>query len=103
MLEEAHLPGLEWPADCTIEIDGRPVPARRGEPLAAALLRAGAVPIRHSAVSGEPRAPMCMMGVCFECLVELDGVPNVQACMTPVGAGMRVRLLHGARRIGDAP
>jgi predicted molibdopterin-dependent oxidoreductase YjgC len=51
-------------------------------------------------VSGEPRAPYCMMGVCFECLVEVDGVPNVQACMTSVREGMTVRRQHGARQIG---
>jgi NADH dehydrogenase/NADH:ubiquinone oxidoreductase subunit G len=38
------------------------------------------------------------MGVCFDCLVEVDGTPNVQACMVAVRDGMRVRLQHGARR-----
>ena len=85
---------------CTIEVDGRSVAAREGEPLAAALLKAAVTPIRHSVVSGVPRAPYCMMGVCFECLVEVDGIPNVQACMTTVRAGMKVRLQHGARQIG---
>ncbi len=102
MLEDARLPGLVGPADCTIEVDQRTIDARAGEPLAAALLRGGVVPLRHSAVSQQARAPLCMMGVCFECLVELDGVPNVQSCMTPVREGMRVRLQHGARKIGGA-
>jgi NADH dehydrogenase/NADH:ubiquinone oxidoreductase subunit G len=38
-----------------------------------------------------------MMGVCFECLVEIDGVPNQQACMTPVRSGMRIKLQKGNR------
>jgi NADH dehydrogenase/NADH:ubiquinone oxidoreductase subunit G len=40
-----------------------------------------------------------MMGVCFECLVEIDGIPNQQACMTPVKEGMQVRLQKGARGV----
>ena len=50
----------------------------------------GIGPIRSSAVSGEPRAPYCMMGVCFECLVEIDGLANRQACMVRVRPGMQV-------------
>ncbi|MDR5664870.1 (2Fe-2S)-binding protein, partial [Burkholderia cenocepacia] len=43
--------------------------------------------------------PFCMMGVCFDCLVEIDGVPNVQGCMTPVADGMQVRAMHGKARL----
>lgn len=81
-----------------IEVDGRPVPARAGESVAAALLIAGCVPLRHTPLSGAPRAPVCMMGVCFECLVEIDGQPNVQACMVSVRDGMRIRTQHAARK-----
>jgi len=56
----------------------------------AALLLAGAVPTRTTPVSGAPRAPYCMMGVCFECLVAIDGVPNQQGCLIPVVEGMRI-------------
>ena len=45
---------------------------------------------------------MCLMGVCFDCLVEVDGRPNVQACMVTVREGMRVRLQHGARGLEPA-
>jgi predicted molibdopterin-dependent oxidoreductase YjgC len=71
--------------------DGREVDAREGDSVAAALIAAGIGPIRSSAVSGEPRAPYCMMGVCFECLVEIDGLANRQACMVRVQPGMQVR------------
>jgi predicted molibdopterin-dependent oxidoreductase YjgC len=81
-----------------IEVDGRRVPARAGESVAAALLVAGCVPLRHTPLSGAPRAPVCMMGVCFECLVEIDDQPNVQACMVPVRDGMRIRTQHAARK-----
>jgi len=102
MFKDARLEGAQAPAECTLWIDGKAVSARVGEPLAAAMLRAGVTPFRESAVSGEPRAPLCLMGVCFECLVELDGVPNTQSCMVTVRDGMRVRRLHGARSIGEA-
>lgn len=87
---------------CEIFVDGKPSRAMVGEPLAAALLKANCVPMRHTPVNGAPRAPFCMMGVCFECLVEVDGTPNVQACATPVREGMHVRLIHGARSIGQS-
>jgi D-hydroxyproline dehydrogenase subunit gamma len=70
--------------------EGREVEAREGDSVAAALIAAGIGPIRSSAVSGEPRAPYCMMGVCFECLVEIDGLANRQACMVRVRPGMHV-------------
>ena len=82
-----------------IEVDGAPVAARAGDTVAAALLNAGLVPLRHTPVSGAPRAPLCMMGVCFDCLVEIDGAANVQACMVPVRRGMRIRLQHAAREV----
>jgi predicted molibdopterin-dependent oxidoreductase YjgC len=69
---------------------GRRVEARADESVAAALLAAGIRSFRRSAVTGQPRGPYCMMGICFECLVDIDGHPNRQACLVPVAAGMRV-------------
>ena len=82
-----------------IHIDGTPhdVPAHYS--VAAAMLAAGSAACRTSAVSGAPRGPFCMMGVCFDCLVEIDGVPNVQGCMTPIADGMQVRAMHGKARL----
>jgi hypothetical protein len=68
-----------------------------GEPLAAALLAAGIASFRETAVSGAARGPLCMMGACFDCLVEVDGRPNVQACLVPVTAGLQARPMRGAR------
>jgi hypothetical protein len=70
--------------------------------LATALLNAGVVPFRRTVVSGSARAPLCLMGVCFDCLAEVDGQQNVQSCMVQVQAGMRVQLSEGARRPGEA-
>ena len=82
-----------------IDVDGRRVEATEGASLALTLMEAGAMPLRHTAVSGAPRAPLCLMGVCFECLVQVDGQPNVQACMVAVRQGMQIRLQHGARAL----
>ena len=77
-------------ATVTVTINGAPFQAPQGCTAAAALLLAGAVPTRATPVSAAPRAPYCMMGVCFECLVEIDGVPNQQGCLVPVADGMRI-------------
>jgi predicted molibdopterin-dependent oxidoreductase YjgC len=77
--------------------DGREIVARAGESVAMALLAAGEMRLRETPVSGTPRSPYCMMGVCFDCLVEIDGVGNRQACLTLVADGMQVRRQRGAR------
>ena len=58
---------------------------------AAVLSHAGKRHIRCSAISGQDRAPYCFMGVCHECLVEIDGVPNQQACLIEVKDGMKIK------------
>lgn len=71
--------------------DGREILAAPGETVAAALLAAGIVQFRQTDVSDTPRGPYCLMGVCFECLVTIDGVTNRQACMIPATAGLSVQ------------
>ncbi len=85
--------------DLTIWLDDRPVPARAGDNVAVALLAAGITTTRSTPVSGAPRGPYCMMGACFDCLAQIDGRPNMQACMTSVRDGMRIRLQIGARAL----
>ena len=84
----------------TLTIDGRGIVASAGDTVAAALLAAGITQCRTTPVSGAPRAPFCMMGVCFDCLVTIDGVGNRQACLTRVRDGMRVEMQHGKRELG---
>jgi predicted molibdopterin-dependent oxidoreductase YjgC len=81
------------------EYEDRTIVARTGDSVAAALLIAGEIALRASPVSGAQRAPYCMMGICFECLMEIDGVGNRQACLTPVAEGMQVRRQQGARDV----
>ena len=88
------------PVAVGVTIDGRSYTARAGDSVAATLLAAGAVYCRTTPVSGEPRAPYCMMGVCFECLVTIDGVGSRQACLVPVHAGMAIETQIGKREAG---
>jgi predicted molibdopterin-dependent oxidoreductase YjgC len=80
--------GVQRPAAATITVDGRATPAYPGESVAAALLASGHRTFRRSR-RGEPRGPFCNMGVCFECVVEIDG-KRLRACMASVVDGMIV-------------
>lgn len=98
-----RLPDLEG-AMVGFTIDGRAATARAGDTVAAALLGAGIDACRTTPVSGAPRAPYCMMGVCFECLVTIDGVGNRQGCLVALAAGMAVETQRGGRSLpSDGP
>jgi D-hydroxyproline dehydrogenase subunit gamma len=94
-LPEGHAEPVE------IFVEGRAVLARRGDTVAAALLACGMLACRTTAVSGAARGPYCMMGVCFDCLVTIDGHPNQQGCMIRVHEGMRIEGQHGARQVAQ--
>ncbi|KJC41057.1 (2Fe-2S)-binding protein [Bradyrhizobium sp. LTSP885] len=81
-------------------VDGAAIAAREGDSVAAALLASGRDIRRATAVSGAPRLPYCMMGVCFDCLVTIDGVGNRQGCLVPVTEGMQIEIQKGKREIG---
>lgn len=83
-----------------IAVDGLEVSARAGETVAAALLAAGFGAFRTTGVSGASRGPYCMMGVCFDCLVAIDGVGSRQACLVQVREGMRIETQRGRRPVG---
>lgn len=75
----------------TINVDGVKVQVPENITVAAAVLGyANHIDCRCSFVSGEKRAPFCFIGVCHECLMEIDGKPNQQACLTQVRDGMRI-------------
>jgi NADPH-dependent 2,4-dienoyl-CoA reductase/sulfur reductase-like enzyme len=86
--------------DVTISVDGRAIPAPEGATLASVLMGAGVTRFRTS-VSGEPRGPVCGMGVCFECRLTVDGRPHQRSCLIPCTDGMRVETLPNA--IGAPP
>lgn len=83
----------------TIEFEGEPLSAQQGDSVAAALLAGDHRTFRTTPVNGVKRGPFCMMGVCFDCLVEIDGVANRQACMVEVSEGMRIKRQQGASDI----
>ncbi|HEY6098636.1 MAG TPA: 2Fe-2S iron-sulfur cluster-binding protein [Anaeromyxobacter sp.] len=76
--------------DCTISFDGERIPARSGEPVAAALLAAGRALVSRSAKYHRPRGPFCLAGSCGTCLVRADGLPNQRACRTACREGLAV-------------
>ena len=78
----------------TIVADGREIRVAAGTSVAAALLGAGVEAFRRS-VRGELRAPLCGMGICFECRATIDGVPHRRACLVPVLEGLHVATTSG--------
>jgi predicted molibdopterin-dependent oxidoreductase YjgC len=75
-------------------VDGEPVQACAGETIAAALLAAGRRTVGHTMKRGEPRGLYCVMGVCWDCAVMVDG-RTVRACVTPATPGLSVETLRG--------
>ena len=83
--------GIERGQRIEFELDGEKVVAYEGETIAAALIASGKRTFRHTAKLDQPRGIFCGMGVCFDCTMTVDGVPNVRTCVTPVQAGMKVQ------------
>ena len=77
------------PDECSVIINGSPARVKPGSTVATAVLNAG-VPFFRRSVSGEPRAPLCGMGVCFECRLTIDGLPHARSCQILCQEGMRI-------------
>jgi predicted molibdopterin-dependent oxidoreductase YjgC len=73
-----------------IDFDGMPIAARAGISVGAALTDAGIRSWRSTRIGGASRGLFCGIGVCFDCLITVDGVPNQRACLVPVADGMRL-------------
>jgi predicted molibdopterin-dependent oxidoreductase YjgC len=73
-----------------VNVDGRPAAALAGQTVAAVLVRAGRWGFSRNLVTGELRGPLCGMGVCFECLVTVDGEAGVRACLARVAEGTTI-------------
>jgi len=86
----------------TITVDGVAVTVEDGEPLAAALLRIPPHTSRTTPVTGAARAPFCMMGACFDCLVEIDGQASTRSCLFRVRPGMTIVRLNGRPDVSGA-
>ena len=84
----SRLPRPSGSATVDVTVDGETVQAYPGETVATVLLATGRQTFRQTDHLHAPRGLFCGMGVCFDCLVTIDGQANVRACMTPVRAGM---------------
>src|ERR1051325_1235047 len=82
-----------------VEVEGRRGGVPAGASAAAPALLPGLDSPRDTPVTGSARTPYCMMGVCCDCLAEIDGVPNRQSCMVTARPGMRIRRQRGSREI----
>lgn len=89
-MENLRIPSLSRGAEIRILINGREVAAYEGETVLAALIASGVGTLRRSHVHGEGRGPLCGMGVCYECLVSINGQANRRACMTEVEDRMEI-------------
>jgi predicted molibdopterin-dependent oxidoreductase YjgC len=88
-------------APVLVTINGQTVQCRAGDSVAAVLLAAGLNECRDTAAKGVPRGSFCLMGICYDCLVMIDGQPNQQGCMIPVRSGMTIERQLGAREVQE--
>jgi aerobic-type carbon monoxide dehydrogenase small subunit (CoxS/CutS family) len=79
----------------TVTFDGREIEALPGQTVAAALRSAGVTSWRTTRNGGGPRGVFCGIGVCFDCLVTVDGRPNQRACLTAAVPGADIRTQEG--------
>ncbi|MBC7463194.1 MAG: (2Fe-2S)-binding protein [Actinobacteria bacterium] len=86
------------PSAVTFHFNGDEIKAQDGQSVAAALLNVGARITRITRIHSQPRGVFCGIGICFDCLVVIDGVPNQRACLTDVRQGMKVEIQDG---VGD--
>lgn len=86
-----------------IEVDGRAIVAYKGETIAAALTAAGIHTLRRTPRRDQPRGVFCGIGLCWECAMVINGVPNTRSCQTLATPGCRVETQEGlGRSEGDA-
>ena len=76
-------------SDLSVTVNGKAISVPQGAMIAAAVLRAGETAFRLSR-NGEPRGPLCGMGICYECRVTVNGVRHVRSCQVPCESGMEI-------------
>jgi hypothetical protein len=93
--EHPIIAGYDKGPEVSFTYDGRAVTGLAGEPIAAALKALGVMTHRYTVKAHEPRGVFCAIGRCTDCVMVVDGAPNVRTCMTPLKAGMDVRTQYG--------
>ena len=96
ILEEA-----EWSRKVTLYLKGELIEAFEGEPVATALMAAGYRVLRYTNKHHEPRGVFCALGRCTDCMMTVDGQPNVRTCITPVRDGMMVHIQGSQGQRGE--
>ncbi len=84
-----------------VTVDGKPLWVSEGKPIAAALLQAGIDVFRFTEKRKAPRSLFCGIGQCNDCVMVVDGIPNVRTCVTRVQAGMVIETQMGLGKLGD--
>jgi len=79
----------------TFSFDGDPVPFEDGQSVAAALTASGVTSLRRTRRRNRPRGLFCGIGICFDCLVRIDGAANRRACLVTADQGMVVQTQDG--------
>ena len=95
VIEHPILGDLEDKKKVTLYYNGEPIEALEGEPIASALMNAGIRVFRTTAKRHEPRGLFCGIGQCTDCMMTVNGVPNIRTCITPVEDGMTVETQDG--------
>lgn len=78
-----------------IYLDGEPIEALESDTIASALLAHGKKICRYTRKYNEPRGVFCAIGRCNDCIMTVDGIPNIRACITPVKDGMQIKTQIG--------
>lgn len=98
---ERDLAQVERAAPFTFHFEEEPILAYAGETIGAALMAAGITSLRSTRKHNKPRGIFCGIGICFDCLVIVDGQPDQRACLTPAQPGMVVRIQIGTGGVLD--
>jgi len=91
------------PTPITITLDGVPASGVAGQSLAGVILAGGTLGFRRTSAQGRPRGVLCGIGVCYDCLIEVNGQRDVRACQRRAADGDVVTIQHDRLPSGDAP
>ncbi|HHW67550.1 MAG: hypothetical protein PWP07_103 [Epulopiscium sp.] len=95
IMEHPILGKMEDKKEVAIWVDGKILKAYEGEMIAATLLANGIKVCRYTRKRKEPRGVFCAIGRCTDCVMVVDGIPNVRTCITPVRDGMKIETQKG--------
>jgi predicted molibdopterin-dependent oxidoreductase YjgC len=91
-MDDLRIGSIKRKDKVTLSVNGKKIEAYQGESLLAALLAAGYKQLKRSPINHDPRGALCGMGVCFECIVTVNGIPNTRSCMTEVENNMEIEI-----------